>query len=316
MIQNSHRMYMLKQKLKHPKWWSKKIINLVIYLLLFDLAFVFLYPFIYMLITSIKSPSDLIDMSIKWIPTEIHLENYKFAFDNLKYVNSFLNSLGVTLAATAGHLFGCSFIAYGFARFKFPLKKILMPILILSIIVPIQTIMVPIYLIYSNIGFVGSPLYLGIILPTLVGNGLKGGLFVFIFYSYFQNLPKSLEEAAYVDGCNSFKTFVRIVIPATVSAFLICGVLSVVWHWGDFYEPSLYITDSERFLLPQMLPQIYNMQESLQNASSMELMKLREKYNDAVLMAATALTIFPVLLAYIFVQNRFMESVASTGMKE
>lgn len=315
-MQVSNKLFLLTHKIRQPKWWITKSIRFAMYLLLLDLAFVFLYLLIYILVQSIKSPQDLVDMSVKWIPNTFHFENYVHAYNNLKFSLTFTNSMFVTVCATLGHLLGCSFTAYGFARFKFPFKNILFIVLILSIIVPVQTILVPIYLLYSLFGFVGSPIYLGITLPTLLGFGLKGGLFVFIFYSYFLSLPKSIEEAAYIDGCGSLKTFSKIIVPTATPAYLICGVLSFVWHWADYYEPSLYITSAKRFLLPQMLPMLYDLENQYNNAITPSMIAVKDHYNDAVMMAATAITVLPVLIAYIFVQHRFIESIATTGIKE
>lgn len=304
----------LSNKAKHMNWWSNKIFRFLTYLLLFDLAFVFMYPFIYMIITSLKTAADLSDISIRWIPKSLHFENYKFAFESLKYQRTFLNSVFVTSLATFGHALGCSFAAYGFARFKFPFKNLLFLVVILTIIVPVQTIITPIYILFSKIGFVGAAYYPAIILPTFLGFGLKGSLFLFIFYSYFQTLPVALEEAALIDGCNSFKTFFRIIVPSSSIAFLICTVLSVVWHWNDFFEPSLYINKEKLFLLPQMLPSLFSMVKMVETATTMDMMKLKNLYNQAVLMAGATLAVSPILFLYIFVQKRFMESIERSGI--
>jgi len=305
-----------KRKMSHPKWWFKRIFRFASYIILFDLAFIFLFPYIHMITTAVKSPEDLLDISIRWIPSAIYSENFKHAFDNMNFLTTFSNSLFVSSLSTLGHLLSCSFVAYGFARFKFPMKKPLFALLILSIIIPIQTIIVPIYKVFSDIGFVGSQWYAGIIVPSFMGFGLRSGLFIFVFYSHFQMLPKSTEEAAYIDGANAVRTFFKIIVPSSMPAFLVSGVLSYVWHWNDYYEPSLYITDSSRYLVPQMLPAIIKMQETLLVNANMDVLQLKDRYNDAVIAASMLITLLPLLVAYMFVQHKFVEGVVTTGMKE
>ena len=301
-------------RLKSGYWWYSKILSLLAFVLLCDLAFIFLFPFIYILVTSVKSPEDLSNFLIKWIPSSVYTINFKYAIESMDYVRSLLNSVFVVILTTVGHALGASFVAYGLARYQFRGRRLIFMLVIMTIIVPVQTIITPIYLIFAKIGLVGNALYLGIILPTYLGFGLKGGLFVFIFYSYFQTMPKALEEAAMIDGANSLKTFLKIIVPASSSAYLITTVLSVVWHWNDYYEPSLYITESKRFLLPQMLPSLYTLVETAMNPKSIAEMELKNIYTNGVLMAGTLLVILPVLIFFIFLQKRFINGVERSGL--
>ncbi|MHB1453422.1 MAG: carbohydrate ABC transporter permease [Saccharofermentanales bacterium] len=301
-------------KLRSRHWWVSKGFSFAAFILLCDLTFIFLYPFLHILVTSVKSPADINNLLIRWIPGEIYLQNYRYAFQSLMYFKTSMNSVWVTSLSTFGHLIGCSFTAYGLSRYKFRINKLAFIIVIMTIIVPIQTIITPIYLIFSKIGFVGNPLYLGLILPTYFGFGLKGGLFIFIFYSYFQTLPKALEEAAMIDGAGPLKTFFKIIVPTSSSAYLISTVLSVVWHWNDFFEPSLYITESVRFLLPQMLPALYSLVDSAANPKSIEQMELKNIYTGGVLMAGTSMAVLPVMIFYIFVQKKFIAGIERSGL--
>ena len=117
--------------------------NIVVYIILIDLAFVFLYPFIYMLVTSFKSYNDVADITVKWYPREFSPQNWKTAWDALNLPRTFFNSLFVSVLSTLGHLIACSFVAYGFARYRFPLKKVLFFFVLLTIIVPVQSIIIP-----------------------------------------------------------------------------------------------------------------------------------------------------------------------------
>lgn len=295
------------------RWRSGTAYSIVVYVLLIDLAFIFLYPYIYMLATSFKSYNDTISSVVKWIPKEFSPENWKTAFELLQYPRRFLNSLVVTLLSTLGHLLACSFVAYGFARFQFPLKKLWFSMVLLTIAVPVQSIIIPQYRMYSILGITGG--YLPLILPTLLGFGLRGGLFIFLFRQSYLRLPTALEEAAEIDGTNPIMTYFRIVLPSSGSIALVCFVLSVVWHWNDYYEPSIYLTNSDLYLLPQALPDMNTVLKALQESAT-DFSTLQMTYHSGVSMAGTAMAVLPLLIMFLFLQKRFIEGIERTGLVE
>ncbi len=286
----------------------------ILYIMLIGLAFVFLQPFIYMLVNSFKTYTDVMNVSIKWLPREGTLENWGLAADALNLGTSFVNSLIVTSLSTLGHLLSCSFVAYGFTRFNFPLKNLLFGIVIFSIIVPVQTISVPMYILYSNFDWIGT--YYPMIIPTFLGMGLSGGIFIFLFRQYYISLPASLEEAAAIDGCNEYGTFFRIILPSTGSTMLVSFILSYVWHWNDFFEPGLYINNQKRYLLPQMLPTMYDFFEKMSSSTTQESLEMALKYHTGVIMAATLICVVPLLVMFLFLNNKFMQGIERTGLVE
>jgi len=291
---------------------SKVTVNIFVYSLLFGLAFVFFYPFLYMILTSLKSPADLNDISVSWILNEVRWKNYDTALGALKYKERLLNTVFVVLTSVVGHILSCSFVGYGFARYNFRFKGFWFALLMLSIIIPTETIIVPLYILFSRIGFMGT--YLTIIVPSFLGFGLRGALYVFIFRQFFLSLPKALEEAAAIDGAGAIKTFFLIALPNARSSALISLVLGVVWHWNDTLEPTMYIEEQSRYLLPQMLPNLYSMINSEASVDQI-LNNTVEIYNSAVIMAATTLVIVPLVVFYLAVQSRFMISVERSGIK-
>ncbi len=306
-------------RLKQSKWLTVKslknfLLKFILYVLLIGLAFVFLQPFIYMLVNSFKTYTDVMNMSIKWVPREGTLENWKLAAEVLNLDKTILNSLLVTLLSTLGHLFSCSFVAYGFTRFRFPGRGLLFGLVIFSIVVPIQTLSVPLYMLYSNLDWVGT--YLPLIVPTFVGMGLNGGIFIFLFRQYYLSLPASLEEAAALDGCSEYGTYFRIVLPSTGSTMLVSFVLSCAWHWNDYFEPGLYINNSKQYLMPQMLPAMYDFFEKLDVNTTQESLEMALKYHTGVIMAATLLCVIPLLIMFLFLNNKFMQGIERTGLVE
>ncbi len=296
---------------------SSIIFKIVVYLLLTGLAFVFLYPFMSMLVDSVKSYSDITNNTVKWIPREIVLTNYSFAFEALDAFRTGANSILVTVFSTIGHVISCSLIAYGFARFKFPLKNLFFGFVILSILVPTQTIIIPSYITWSNYKMVDT--LLPMILPTFFGFGLRGGIFIFLFRQFYLRIPKSLEEAAMIDGCGRFKTFVNVVFPSTGATLIVCIMLSIVWHFNDSYEPSIYLNSYDKFMLPQMLTMLSNMLSQMQNDIFSEIGNtiandVQVTYHRGVVMAATTICLAPLVIVYIALQRKFIAGVERSGL--
>ena len=295
---------------------SSFLFRLMVYLLLTGLAFVFLYPFISMLVDSFKSYNDISNNTVKWIPHEPTVQNYKLALEALNIWRTGVNSIIETAAATAGHIISCSLVAYGFARFRFPLRNALFGTVVLSILIPTQTIIIPANIIYTNLHMTDS--ILPMVLPSFFGFGLRGGIFIFIFRQYFLRIPKSIEEAASIEGCGPIKTFFKIVLPTTGATMVVCLLLSVVWHFNDSYEPSIYLTSYSKFMLPQMLSILSDQLSTMQNDVSSGLSALTNTvvYHKGTVMAATTICLIPLFVFYIFMQRKFVEGVERSGLVE
>ena len=296
---------------------KKFVFKVLMYMLIIGLAFIFVYPFLYMISNSLMSNADLNSSSVKWLPTELKFENFAVAVDIMHPYRYAMNSFLVTAAASVGHVFACSFIAYGFARFNFPGKKILFACVILAFIVPVQTIIIPMFLTYSRLQWLNT--YLPLILPTFFGFGLKGALFIFIFRQFFLTLPRDLESAAKIDGCGFFRTFWKIVFPLTQSTLMVGLVLSVVWHWNDFYEPSLYVASPLLAFLPPRLNTIISAASAMPDQQQEMLRQLglddgEDTLNNAVVMAGAVIISAPVLVFFAFAQRQFMQGIERTGI--
>lgn len=293
------------------------LVRIVMYLLLIGLAFVFIYPFIYMITTSLMSDSDLNSASVNWLPTEIKFENYAIAVDLMNMATYTKNSAIVTVIATFGHIIACSFIGYGFARYNFPLKKFLFLLVVLAFIVPTQTIITPLYLTYSRMHWLDT--YLPLLVPTFLGFGLRGALYIFLFRQFFLTVPKSLEEAARIDGCGFMMTYWRIVFPLAKATVVVAMVLSVVWHWNDTYESGIYISTSKLAFLPPRLRAIVaaatanpaDQQEMMRNLG---LEDGEDVLNNAVVMAGATIISAPIILFFAFAQRMFMQGIERSGI--
>ena len=290
-----------------------------LYFFLIVLGFVFLYPFLFMISRSLMSYNDIVDATVKWFPKVLSPGNYALAFQTLEVPLTGLNSLIVTLLCTLGHVVACAFIGYGLGRYSYGFTKWIFAFVVLSIIIPAQNLIIPRYIIYSsmeqllNVKILDT--YLPLIVPAFFGFGLNGGLFIFLFRQYYLRFPKSIEEAAHIDGAGPVVTFFRIALPTAGSTILVCLVLSIVWHWNDYYEPSIFLTAPKKWLLPQVLPDMF----ARLTASSMgDLTASAEatKYHAGVVMAGTVISVLPLLILYFLLQRWFMEGVERSGLVE
>lgn len=311
------RWYLFKRKYASGSGVKQLIVRIIMYMLVIGLAFVFAYPFLYMLIRSVMTNSDLNSSSVNWLPREFKFENYSIALrlmDVKKYVKY---STIITVIPTIGHILVCSFVGYGFARYNFPLKKALFTCVILSFIVPTQTLIIPYYFIYYNLHWLDT--FYPLTVPTFVGYGLKGALYIFLFRQFYLTVPKSLEEAARIDGCGFLKTYWKIVFPLAKATIVVAMVLSVVWHWNDAYEPGKYISKAGIGFIPNRINAIISAVNAPpgDQEEQMRLLGLEDgedTLNDAVVMAGATIISAPILVFFAFAQKQFMQGIERSGI--
>ena len=190
----------------------------LIYALLICIGFIYLYPILYMISNSFMSLDDLLDSSINWIPSALNLSNYAQAAKSMDFWKSLGQSVIIAGVPTLCNVASCSLIGYGLARFDFPGKKVVLAIIIFSFVLPSQITMIPTYVLYSNMGILGT--LWSFILPSILGMGINGPIFILIFYQFFKQVPKVLIEAAQIDGAGYFKSFLKISLPSASPAII------------------------------------------------------------------------------------------------
>lgn len=286
------------------------ISKLIVFVLLIDVAFIYVYPILYMLSTMMMNTLDLVDPTIRWIPTNLCWDNLQKAFEGLEYWQGFAQTLFVSSIATIAQAISCAVAGYSFARYNFPGKNVLFVLVFLSFIVPPQTIVIPLYLLYRNFGWLNS--YLPLIVPEMLGLGLKGSLFIIIYRQFFIGLPKSLEEAARLDGANSLTIFTRVMLPLAKPAILVVTLFSFVWHWNDYYLPTMFISSQEKWSLVRRLQGLQQTLDDIYDVNPYGLSTMTEP----VRMAGAFLVIAPILILYFIAQRWFTESIERTGLVE
>lgn len=299
--------------------WTKRgrgiIGTFFYYLVILSLAFVFVYPLLYMVSKSLMRPEDVADATIQWIPKQFSLKNYSIALEEINFWPGLLNSIIISFGSAFLQVISCSIVGYGFARYRFPGQMLFLAMVVFTFLVPPQTIVVPLFTFFLDLGWVNT--HLPFVVPALLGHGLKGSLFVLIFIQFYRTLPNVLEEAARIDGAGAFRTYWMIMFPLAKPAMLVVFLFSVVWHWNDLFEPNMYLLVPEYFNLAQNMA-FFNgnanldIQQASNSVSSGTLGMAPTLQNQV--MAGVMLTILPVLILYLFTQRYFVESVERSGI--
>lgn len=313
--------YLLKKKL------VKVVLKILRLLLLFGLCFVILQPIFNQIFISIMGHSDLFDPTVITIPRNFSLVNFRLV--NTLFKNGYWGTLWTTiwisfLVATL-QIIACTLAAYGFARFKFPFKNFWFMCMLLTIIVPPQTIFAPLFLrfrffdIFGIFDFLfGEPLNMignpaGYFLMAATGMGLRSGLYIFLLRQHFRNMPKDLEEAAYIDGCGKLKTFITIMLPDAKPMIVSCFLFAFVWQWTDSFYATMFLSDAG-VLATQLesLAMTFNMwhQDFYGQGITPHVNILQ-----AVIATGTLVTIMPLIILYGFAQKMFVESIGLSGIK-
>lgn len=288
--------------------------QLVKYLLLIGIGFVYLYPLLYMISKSFMSLSDLLDSSVQWIPSVLYMDNYQKAYKVMNFWKSFGSSVVIVGIPTLIQVIVCAFVGYGFARFEFKGKKIMLFIIIVSFILPAQVTMMPKYVLFTNFKLIGK---LGAFtVPALFAQGLNAQIFILIFYQFFKQVPQALIEAALIDGAGYFKSFLKIGLKSAAPAILVVFLFSTVWYWNESYLTQLYIKGTGTAYatnLTTLVVELKNFEDIYEQYNQGSQQQLGN-INESIRLAGTMLSILPLLILYAFLQKYFVESVDRTGI--
>jgi multiple sugar transport system permease protein len=272
---------------------------------------------------------DLYDSTVVSIPRNFTLGTYALAGQLLDFWPSLFQTMVILLVSSVLQVSACTLAGYGFARYKFPLKNFWFMCVMLIIVVPPQTIMASLYLnfrFFDIIGLIrlitGSPLNLlesvvGYWLLSATGMGLKSGLYIFMLRQYFRGMPKELEEAAYVDGCGRFKTFVRIMLPDAMPMLTSCFLFSFVWQWTDSFYSSLFLNNYKMLSVNlSMIADKLGAWWMAMNSNAGDTYSAAPiGYTQAMIATGMLVCLAPLILLYLAAQKAFVESLSQTGIK-
>ena len=277
---------------------EKRMIKSAVYhVLVFLGGLIMLYPLVWMVMSSFKPTNTIFQTAGSLIPETFTLENYINGWKGFAKVTfaAFLkNSLFISIVATIGTVLSSAVVAYGFARFQFKGKKLLFSAMLLSMMLPAQVLMIPQYLWFQKLGWVGS--YKPLIIPYCFA---IQGFFVYLISNFISGIPKDLDEAAKIDGCNHFTIYARIITPLAKPSIATMILFSFVWTWNDYMSPYLYISDINK----QML------------SVGIKLFSAGQVQDYGSQMAAATLVLLPIIVVFLFCQRFFIENATSSGVK-
>jgi len=255
-------------------------------------SIVMLFPFVWMILTSLKTYAESIQVPPVMIPEDFQWKNYQEVFTLLPFFKFMMNTFIVTVLRTAGQLFLCSLAAYAFARIVFPGRNLLFVLALSVLMVPGQVFLLPQYMIMVKLGWLNT-------LQAVVVPGLFSAFGTFLLRQFFMGLPKELEEAARLDGCNHFQIYWRIMLPLAKPGLIALGIFTILWSWNELMWPMIVNSSPEAMTL------------------AVGLSSLQGQYgtNYPILMAGSFLAVLPMLILFIILQKQFIEGIAITGGK-
>ena len=310
-ITSGHPVHRARARLRRPGRSVGRTLGAILRgLVLSNFVYVFLFPVIFMLTTSVKTVADLNNPLVNWISRNPTVDTYRLAAATLTYFEAVRVSAWTSILAALGQTLVGAMVAYGFARIPFPGRGFLFGLLLFSVIVPLQTIMIPQFMLYSRLEWINT--FIPIVLPPWVGYGVRGGILLIVYRQFFRGLPPELEDAAYVDGAGSFRTFSRIMFPLAKPAILVVFLFSLVWTWNDSFLPIMVLGRNEMKPLSIRMIQFYDLIRYQETQAFFGGRLLLEN----TFMAAVTLTVAPMLIMYIFAQRYFTQSIDRTGLVE
>ena len=282
---------------RRPWLSSKRVRNTVRSILthaaLIPAALIFMLPFLWMLSTSLKTDAQLYTYPPVWIPNPINWMNYP---NTVTYITFFLylrNTVIIALSATIGALISCSLVAYSLARIPWPGRHVLFIITVATLMLPFQVTLIPLFLVFKNLGWVGD------FRPLIVPHFFGSGLYIFLLRQFFMTLPTELSEAARIDGASEFRIYWSVILPLAKAALATVAIFEFIARWRDYLGPLIYLNDQNLYVL------------------SLGLYEYSSQYGRewGLLMAASVLITLPIILIFFFLQKTFVQGIALTGIK-
>ncbi len=297
---------------------KKLALNICKIVILVGVCYVILSPVIGIIVNAVSSDADAYNPMVYILPEHPTMERFALAFERLNYVPTMIRDILYTVSLMAVQIIICSMVGYGFARFDFPLKKLLFGCVVVMIVIPSHTIMLPLYITFKEfdpLGLMtllnGAPVNLmGTTIPmylmTVLGCGVRSGLYIYIFNQFFRGLPKEIEEAAFVDGAGVWYTYFRIMLVNAMPSVITVAVFSLVWQFNDTFYAKLFLI-SDNVVISK---KIATLQAMIANQDQILDTTIQELYLDA----GIVLVVLPIVIIYVLLQRYFIEGVERSGI--
>ena len=273
--------------------WRK----IVIYLVISVIAAALIYPLLWMVSSSFK-PEAMIFQNMGLVPRAVTLENYGEGWkgvSGITFTRFFMNSFIIVGLIVIGTLASSSITAYAFARLKFPFRSVMFVLMMMTIMVPFHAVLIPQYTMFLALGWVNT------ILPLVVPRFFAtNAFFVFLMVQFIRNIPRELDEASIIDGCNQFSTFSRIILPLTTPALITTFIFSFIWSYNDFFAQMIYLSEPKALTISVAL-------RFFLDATA------RSHYGQLFAMSTASLV--PIFILFILFQRYIIEGISTSGMK-
>lgn len=293
----------------------KIIVSIIVYAVLILISYQFMYPLLRMIVTALMSEQDILTPSVTWIPRSLTFGNIRGAASVLQLQTTLVNSLWFSGLLAVAQTLIAALTGYSFARFEFKLKKFWFMMVLMTFIVPIPVVLIPRMMMFvqfqssTGIQMIGTPIPQ--LLLSFFGQGVYSAILILIFYNFTRMIPRSLDEAASIDGANSWQTFYHIILKLSLSTLLVIFLFSFVWNWNETFQTSTFLRDKIP-LLPNRLRMFDSMFATYggggANASG------QSRLNEAYKMSATLISILPLIITYLVVQKQFIKGIENAGI--
>jgi len=279
-----------KRKIKRKRYTPLQITG---FIMLCFFSVLLLFPLAWMLSTSLKAPHEVMSLNIQFLPEKIMWSNYADIFEKYPVFLYTWNTLIITVMSIIGKLISCTLVAYGFAKFNAPGKNILFMLLLSTMMIPWAVTMVPLFIIFKEIGWYNTLLPLWV--PSFFGDAFS----IFLLRQFIMGIPRELEEAAKMDGAGVLRTLWSVVVPNLKPALAVVAIFSFFYTWNDFLGPLIFLTD----------PELATLQLGIQS--------LRTQFNVEwqYMMALSIVSIIPCLIVFFIGQKKIVEGITMTGIK-
>jgi ABC-type glycerol-3-phosphate transport system permease component len=257
-------------------------------------AALFIIPFLWLVSTSLKGTEQIFAIPPKWIPEQAHWENYSQVFERMPFLLYFRNSVLVTVFSIVGVVASSSLVAYAFAHLRWPGRDKLFIFVIATMMLPLQVTMIPVFVIFKNLGWLNT--FKPLIVPAFLGGGAFN---IFLMRQFFLTIPKELADAARIDGCSEFRIYWNIMLPLAKPALATVAILTFLFTWNDFLGPLIYLSDQMKSTL----------------ALGLTLFVGQFQTEWGLLMAASLLTLLPIIVIFFLFQRYFIQGFTMSGIK-
>ncbi len=276
----------------------KRMGGIVYHVIVCGLGLIMIYPLVWMIMSSFKESNTIFITAGQLIPKKFVFANYATGwrgFAKTGFAVFLRNSMFIAVVATLGTVFSSAFVAYGLARCRFFGRKFLFVAMLLSMMLPAQVLMIPQYLWYQKLGWVGS--YRPLIVPYYFA---IQGFFIYLMINFIDGIPRELDEAAKIDGCSYYGIFARIILPLITPALITASIFSFMWRWDDFLSALLYINESAKYPVSLALKLFCD-----PGSSS----------DYGAMFAMATLSILPAVIIFISLQKYLVEGISTSGLK-